>query len=70
MVANIKVTEAGRSWSSGVADVDGKSIRWEAYRKNAREIRVMIAVGNRWTSPGAMGSERQVISPIARKAML
>ena len=69
MTTDIIVTEAGRSWSSGTAVVDGQSVSWEAYRTDHTLIRVMIAQGGRWKPPGTMGEARKAIEPTARKAM-
>lgn len=66
---NVIVTEAGRGWSSGTADVDGTAVRWEAYRKDETSIRVMISKGGKWANPGTLGSARLAIEPTARKAM-
>lgn len=68
MTSNIIVTEAGRAWSSGTAEINGRPVRWEAYRKNESEIRVMIADGKKWMQ--GMSAARNAISPTARKAML
>jgi hypothetical protein len=67
MTSNIIVTEAGRAWSSGTAEINGRSVRWEAYRKNESEIRVMLAEGKKWLQ--GLSAARNEISPTARKAM-
>jgi hypothetical protein len=69
MAINITVTEAGRAWSSGTALVDDKETRWEAYRKDASSIRVMLAQDGKWIDPHTMSAARLAISPIARRAM-
>jgi len=68
-IKNIKVSSGGRGWSSGTAEVDGRTVSWEAYRKDATAVRVMLAQDGRWMQPGTMGLARLTIEPTARGAM-
>ena len=66
---DIAVTDSGRAWSSGTAVIDGKETRWEAYRKDASSIRVMLAQDGKWIDPHTMSIARLAIAPTARRAM-